>query len=109
MGGTIGEANVSLESALVAASNDANPTEMSSSDKSEALASAVRDRLGFTTLAPSCQCDPWICDLYEDACVYQIGSKYFRIGYRIDGTKMTLIGDPVAVTRTTEYTPMSAQ
>lgn len=54
-------------------------------------------------------CDIWVQDVYADYCVYSYKGKSWSQDYKADKKteKVTLVGAPVEVMRTTEYIPVA--
>lgn len=50
---------------------------------------------------------PWVCDVYEDFCIYSQGKRYLKQGYTVDDTgNVSLSGTPVEVRRRLTYTTL---
>lgn len=75
---------------------------MSHSDTYTAITTALRNRLGMK--------DVWPVDVYDKYFVYDMGDgkKLYRLDYTTQkGGGVEITGDPVEVTRVTEYRPVS--
>lgn len=77
--------------------------EMSFNNIASTLSGMLRKQLGMDKAGydgPYC----WVCDVYSDFFVYEVGGKLYRLSYSASDTGITL-GDekPVEVQRVTEY------
>lgn len=80
-------------------------------DGSELSYKDIRDQIGCLLKAPALNSNGvlsecpycWVCDLYKNYAVYESGDKYYKIGYKIKNSKVSLVGDAEEVQKVTSY------
>jgi len=74
---------------------------MSDSDRRQMLQASLN-----TNIAIAGENGPYIRDVYENECVYEIGNKLFRISYHIDAKLRVIWGEAERVNQKTVYIPV---
>lgn len=70
------------------------------------VAGAIQDALkARMPSAPPDYCSPWIVDVFDASCVFQVGATYYEVPYTYANGAVTL-GEPAQVQRA--YTPVTA-